>query len=267
VSTLIRNRSRSRAPIGSVAGSVALSLVAVAVSTALVAQQPVTLPVATDTTQGGQMVTRSELQARLDSLRSAGDSQAAARVEQRLQRGDLQPGDVLQVQVWGDSSFSGNYVVSPQRTIQIQGLTEVDLHGVLYSEADSAVAKGLQEILRSPRVRVQSLTRVAVLGAVKNPGFYDLQPTSSVADALMVAGGPQQSADVNNMQLVRNGENVLPDKEPGLTTMTLADLGVQRGDQLLVPAQGHGLSLQVILGGLGALIGLTYGITRLIRGR
>lgn len=214
-----------------------------------------------------RLESRSELQARLDSLQAQGGQalRQASILKNRLEEGDFRPGDVIAIQVWGDSAITGNYTVTPSRTVRIPGIEDIHLAGVLYSEADSVVTRQLSNYLRSPRVTVRMLTRVAVLGAVSSPGFYDLPPSSSVADAIMAAGGPTSSAKLEELQLRREGKNLLADRESTagrVENMTLEQLGVVRGDALFVPEKGSGFGFAAVVGLLGALSGLAFAITR-----
>jgi polysaccharide biosynthesis/export protein len=79
---------------------------------------------------------------------------------------------------------------------------------------------------------VTLLRRINVLGEVKNPGLYDVDPTMSLADVMAMAGGVSAEGNSNKIELLRQGE-----REPvRLTAQSrLADTPLRSGDQLRVP--------------------------------
>lgn len=217
--------------------------------------------------------TRSELESRLDRLQgvvSEGASGREARearqrievIRRRLEEGDFQPGDVVRLTVRSDSLLTGTFQVNGQRALELPTIPDADLSGVLYSEADSVVRDHLGEYIRDPEVRVQVTRRVAILGAVQNPGFYDLAPSTTLSDALMEAGGPTGDAKLDDIRLRRNGKNVLEGREPSLQRTTLADLGPSQDDQLVVPQAGGGFGVLDALGVLSTISGAVWGLSR-----
>jgi competence protein ComEA len=64
--------------------------------------------------------------------------------------------------------------------------------------------------------------RVYVTGAVASPGVYELRSGDRVADALAVAGGASEGADLDALNLarrVRDGERVSVDRRGGSSTV------------------------------------------------
>lgn len=222
--------------------------------------------------------TREQLREQLDSLKSAMPSGAerssdgeagrllrqAQRIQSRLESGDMQPGDMIRVQVGSDSILSGTYRVTEGRAIEVPTVGRVDVSGLLYSEVADSVRTALGSVVRTPRIQVQPLIRVAVLGQVGSPGYYDLSPTATVSDALMQAGGPGQSAEVQKVRLRKpeQGESGEGTRVRSLTGRTLADLGVTRGDEIFVPASGGGLSFGTISAVLGVASSVVLIVTR-----
>lgn len=209
-----------------------------------------------------------ELEARLQAggLEQEERARLAAdleRVRTRLEEGDFRPGDVVSMDVWGNEELSGDFTVDADGRIQMAGLDPVSLDGVLYAEADSVIREHLERYLRDVRVQVRPLKRVAVLGAVSNPGFYDLGPSASVSDALMAAGGPAQNAEMDELELRRDGRNILARRSDEVQAMSLAELGLRRGDQFFVPQRGEGIGLGTVVGIISGLGTAAFGISRL----
>lgn len=226
------------------------------------------------TGQSAAPATRAELESRLDRLDelvtqgATGSEARDARqrmevIRRRLEEGDFQPGDVVRLTVRSDTSLTGTFQVSAQRSLELPTIPDVSLTGVLYSEVDSVVRGHLGEFIRDPEVRVQVTRRIAILGAVQEPGFYDLAPSTTLSDALMAAGGPTGNAKLEDIRLRRNGKNVLEGRDPSLQRMTLADLGPSQDDQLVVPQSGGGFGALDALGVLSTISGVAWGLTRI----
>jgi len=218
--------------------------------------------------------TREELRSRLQQLESLVESEAKGErvqdarrrievIRQRLDQGDFQPGDVVRLRVRSDTALTGTFRVSGQRALELPSISDVSLSGVLYSEADSVVREHLGQYIRDPNVRVEVTRRIAILGAVQNPGFYDLVPTTTLSDALMAAGGPTGNAKLEGIKLRRNGSDVLAGRDPNLQRVTLAELGPSQDDQLVVPQAGGGFGALDAMGIISGVSGTVWAITRI----
>ncbi|HKK27640.1 MAG TPA: SLBB domain-containing protein [Gemmatimonadota bacterium] len=224
--------------------------------------------------EASTLATREQLRTRLDSLSSVigrADDQSSLyhaleerdRIERRLEHGDFQPGDVVQLTVRGDSSLTGRFPVRSGPELELPAVGNISLDHVLFSEADSAIGASLAVYLRHPEVQVRVLRRVAVTGGVTRPGFYDFAPSATLSEVIMAAGGPTQNAKLMNMEFRRDGQNLLAQEPPDLRSdLTLSDLGARRGDQLYLPQRGGGSSTLAVLGVLGSLAGLAVAVTR-----
>lgn len=232
-------------------------------------------PVATVAASAEVVVTREDLHSRADSLlremsRAQDDERSehlARRVQtlrDRLENGDFRPGDVVLIQVLGQDRVSGKVTVASDRSVQLPGLEErVDLSGLLYAEAGDRLEEALEGYVREPRVRVRPLTRVAVLGGVGRPGFYDVSPGAPLAEVVMAAGGPTGEAKLGDLEIRRGGEDLLADRDVQLASVTLEDLGVQRGDEIYVPVDRGGSDAWRWIGlTTGLLSSVVYLVTR-----
>lgn len=211
---------------------------------------------------------RERLQERLARLDRGSDErkrvrEQLARVRSRLETGDFRAGDAVEIRVPGSDTLSGVFQVDASRTLRIPTIGDIDLDGVLYAEADSVVRSEIARYVRTDRIEVRPLKRVAVLGAVGDPGYYDVPPSITLSDVLMRAGGPTQASDLDALEIRRDGR-ILASAEQGLReSATLAELGVERGDQIRVPQKGGGTSFGTIMSVIGAISTVTFAATRL----
>jgi protein involved in polysaccharide export with SLBB domain len=112
----------------------------------------------------------------------------------------------------------------------------------------------------------QSQARIAVLGAVNRPGYYDIEEGLSprITDVLALAGGPIKRARIGEVAIVRTEDGkpvrLMVDVNQVLRQgKTEADLAVRSGDVVYVP-EGRvdwDLTLRAI-GSLGVLGGLLF---------
>ena len=106
----------------------------------------------------------------------------------------IRDGDVLSVNVYGEPTLTlAAAKVLPGGTIVEPLVGQVRVGGLTPSQASSAVAAALTRYLRAPKVTVAveqlGASDIYILGDVKVPGKYELQPSSHLMDALAAAGG------------------------------------------------------------------------------
>jgi protein involved in polysaccharide export with SLBB domain len=186
----------------------------------------------------------------------------------RLTNGDFQVGDRVLIYVQGQQALSDTFTVREGQIVHLTNLTDVDLHGVLRSELQGHVFDAVSKFLRDPVVRTGSLVRVAVLGGVAHPGFYALPADMLLSDAVMHAGGLDNTAQIQHTIVSRAGVTVLGSKEVTEAIKdgsTLDQLSLRAGDQIEVGATKPNTFLTVVLpivGGLAAVVGVVVLISR-----
>ena len=123
------------------------------------------------------------------SLATPAGAQSATNADYRIR-----PGDVLELTVFGEPTLSQPALkVLPGGTVVTPLAGQVRVGGLTPPQAGSAIARALARYLRDPKVSLAvtlvSPLDVYVLGNVKTPGKYQLQPETRVLDALAAAGG------------------------------------------------------------------------------
>lgn len=110
------------------------------------------------------------------------------------------PGDVLDIRVYGRPQLSREAVRVDSRGMIRMPLIKEELPAACRSEADLAqeIATSYEKYLRNPYVDVfikeYQSQPVAVIGAVAQPGRFQLQRRLRVLDLLGLAGGPTERA-------------------------------------------------------------------------
>ncbi|HSM08649.1 MAG TPA: polysaccharide biosynthesis/export family protein [Gemmatimonadota bacterium] len=221
---------------------------------------------------GPRTDTRDDLEARRDSLaevlvvldaddeRTEAVERRLATVEQRLRLGDFRPGDMVSLDVRGREEFTGNFPVQPDQSLELPGIDPVPLRGVLYSEAPGVIREALATILRNPVVELTYQMRLAVTGQISNPGFYDVRGTLLLSDVLTLAGGPTQNAEIERIEVRRDGSTIMSGEELVTAGFTLDDLGLRSGDVIRIPRERDTFyslrNVSIILGTVLSVIAL-----------
>lgn len=199
---------------------------------------------------GAQRATRAALAERLaileqqigagklsGSSKTRADAEISA-VRMRLQQGDFRVGDRFVITMRQDSVTSDTASVRDSLKVSVANLPDVSLGGVLRSELDERMTAHVARYLRNVTVRTSVLTRVAILGAVRTPGFYYAAPDRPITDLVMVAGGPAEQANLNELEVGRGSTKLLTAKDSRKAVKegrTLEQLDVQSGDEVKIP--------------------------------
>ncbi|MGH8141673.1 MAG: SLBB domain-containing protein [Steroidobacteraceae bacterium] len=162
----------------------------------------------------------------------------------------LGPGDSVAVQVFGQPDMTTTVYVSDDGTIRVPLAGPVAVAGSTPVQAAQRVEKALRDAgyFVHPQVTltlVQSRSeRVSVLGDVKTPGSYAVDPATTVFDLLADAGGATTDAAavgyVRRMGADGHVHEYSVDLRgtPGATN-NLPDQRLDGGDELFVPQAQH----------------------------
>ena len=211
------------------------------------------------------LASRSELAAAAkaaDSIFTSGDqsqraqgAMAAAAIRQRLRDGDFQVGDRIVVTITSDAIHRDTVVVRSGLVVELPGMILVSVAGVLRSELQERVASEVRKYVKAQEVTVIPLMRVGILGAVGRPGYFALASDIPITDAIMSAGGPTPTADLQRTIVRRQNQQYRSADQTGKAIaggLTLDQFGLSAGDELIV-GQRRDFGAGSILGAAGAL--------------
>ena len=147
------------------------------------------------------------------------------------QGGPLQPGDVVRLSISREEGMSGDYPVDAtgHAALPLIGMRLVT--NVPADQARQDILAAYDEQLRNQTIQVVFLRRVRVLGEVRNPGLYHVDPTMTLGDAIALAGGPTPEAS-EDIQIFRAGTEMHADMtQPAMQQ-------VESGDHIVLQDRG-----------------------------
>jgi protein involved in polysaccharide export with SLBB domain len=146
----------------------------------------------------------------------------------------VQAGDELALTLWGSVDADLRLVVDRSGSISIPRVGTIMVAGVRYAELRDVIARRVAQVFKNFQISV-SLgqlrgVRVYITGFVQRPGAYSVSSLSTIAGALVKAGGPSAAGSFRNIQL-RRGRTVV-------TTFDFYDLllkGDRSNDRVVQP--------------------------------
>jgi len=154
----------------------------------------------------------------------------AARAEPDLSA--LRAGDVLRLRIWREPDLSGDFPIDETGRAVLPRLGEIVVIGIPVERLKQQLTEAYRQYLNNPSIEVTPLRRIAILGAVRNPGLYPIDPSITLGEAPNVAGGAAPDSKHNLIELRRDGTTREVDlrRHPALARLPLAS-----GDQVYIP--------------------------------
>jgi polysaccharide export outer membrane protein len=170
--------------------------------------------------------------------------------------GALRPGDALRIVVFRDKELSNEYPIDARGYVQIPGLGVIKAAGLDPTEVTDRLRLALIERgFARPEISVQPLIRVSVLGEVRSPSVYPVDPGTNLLKLLTVAGGPTDRARLKDTRVLRDGQAFKVDMEAGLKGSAAGRIVLYSNDVVVV-GKRRGLT--------GENLGITLTISSLI---
>lgn len=158
----------------------------------------------------------------------------------------LGPGDVLGITVVDVAELSVPQVsVMADGTISLPPLPDsVSVAGKTITEAKEMLTAMLKRFVINPMVNITLIQRhvphllmaIGVMGEVAKPGSFAYRDEMHVLDALILAGGVLETADLNEATLIHNGKEQKLDLDAILRHRQLSgDIKLTPGDRIMIP--------------------------------
>ncbi len=149
------------------------------------------------------------------------------------------PKDLLEISVFGLDELNKTERVSEEGKITLPLLGEIDVDGLTKSELELKLARLLEEkYLQDPQVTIfiaeYQSKRVSVMGAVQDPGWYELVGRQTVLDVVAKAGGLTNEAGSKMFVMRQNS-----DGKNSSVQISLDDLILKGNAELNIPLRAN----------------------------
>lgn len=160
----------------------------------------------------------------------------------------LGPGDELLIEIFGYSEGSYSKTISPEGTINISQIGQVQLGGLTIKEAKEKLRRALVSKYASvggsrPNSTISISLRnirtiqVNVMGEVAMPGTFRLSPFATVFNALYNAGGVTENGSLRAIKVIRGGQQIATVDVYGYLFhgYSDSDITLREGDIIITP--------------------------------
>lgn len=160
----------------------------------------------------------------------------------------INPGDDLEILVWGDERLQRDVRVLPDGTFGFPLVGQVMAAGQLPSDIQRVITQGLRPQYKDVVPQVTVLVKnpngyqFSVVGKVKSPGTFTPGRYVNALEAISIAGGPNEFADVGKIRIIRKAGSELQTIPVRLGAVLKGDTDgttvippIQSGDTLVVP--------------------------------
>jgi polysaccharide export outer membrane protein len=159
------------------------------------------------------------------------------------------PGDVFDIQLYGNDPASYTLTVGRDGRINFPKLGPITVSGMSFDDARGVIEQRVTEQLVGSRASVTMgdlrSIRIFVLGEAEKPGSYTVSGLSTMTNALFVSGGVKKIGSLRNIQLKRHGKlvGVLDLYSLLLHGDTSNDQRLMPGDVIFIPPIGSTVSV------------------------
>ena len=148
--------------------------------------------------------------------------------------------DLLHIRVWDHKDLDQEVPVRADGKISFPLAGEVQARGLTVSELTNALTAKLSKSVRNPSVSVtvkeMRSHRVHFVGQILKPGAYPITAGTPMLQAMTLAGGPAEGADLSGAYVVRGDKRIPVDLRRLLQQGDLSqNLPLRTGDTVVVP--------------------------------
>src|SRR5262245_22041123 len=157
----------------------------------------------------------------------------------------LQPGDVVEISVWKEEGLDKQLLIRPDGGLSFPIIGDLKVAGLAPVDVQHEIEQRLRKFLSDATVTVSVMeingNQFYVIGKVARPGAYKFDRALDVMQALSIAGGTTEFADVGDIRILRRG----PDGKQRIFPFAYSDVTrgrhleqnivLQSGDTLVVP--------------------------------
>ncbi len=169
----------------------------------------------------------------------------------------LGPGDLIYVDIYGESEKYYEATVNPEGTILLDNIGLIAVSGKTIEAAEGIIKNRVATFYTglsgtNPKTFLQvslgnvKTIKVHILNEVRLPGTFTLSAFSTVFNALYAAGGPSDKGTLRAIQLIRNNKKIAEIDVYDLLINGTANLDVQLQDQDVILVNPYLARVKVI---------------------
>ena len=163
---------------------------------------------------------------------------------------------MLKIVVWRRPEFSGEIQVGPNGILLHPLYQTVPVVNVPPDSVRARIGTFLSKYETNPQFFVEPMYRILVGGQVRAAGLFSVPQTTTIPQAIAIAGGAGPDADITNVQLLRG--HVVTTFDLTQLGLVLDTLHVESGDQVVVGKKFN--FLRDYAGPIASLVGMFISI-------
>jgi len=169
----------------------------------------------------------------------------------------LNPGDQVRIAVWRQPEFTGDFIVAGNGTITHPLYREIQVTGIPLATVEERLRTFLTRYVANPQFVVQPLVKIIVAGEVRSPNVYSVPPETTVAQAVVLAGGPTERGRLDRVRIIRDGQETQVDLTSASSDIAL--LQIRSNDQVFVSRRTNLFkdTIVPVLSAIGAVAAVT----------
>jgi protein involved in polysaccharide export with SLBB domain len=117
------------------------------------------------------------------------------------------PGDEVKVRVYREPDLSGQWVVNGKGEVFVPGLGRLMAAGLTADSLSALITAGYSKRILDAIVDVGLVRSLPVLGQVRSPGVYEVEPTMTVQQLVAKAGGSRGTSLETPTILLQKGSD------------------------------------------------------------
>jgi polysaccharide export outer membrane protein len=144
-----------------------------------------------------------------------------------------QPGDMIRIAVWREPELTGEVFVQNDGTAIFPAIGRVVVGGLSADSLNALLVRRFSERIIDTPIDATLIRPLPVVGSVRSPGVYQVEPTSTTIQVIARAGGTMGGERMPRTQLLRyDGSRLDLSGE-----QSLGQVNIRNGDALFVQEQ------------------------------
>ena len=161
----------------------------------------------------------------------------------------ISPNDELKILLTGNKKTLYDLQIGMDGSLLIPEVGSIQVAGKTFEEVKKLIQDLISLSYVGTKVNVTlgalKSKKINIIGAVKQPGTYLVNPFSSLTNVLAYSGGLESYASLRNITLIRKDEKIFFDLYDLLVYGDRTkDVNIQQGDTVLVPGTDNFVSIQ-----------------------